>query len=111
MTLEEKFRSEPDFRFVSVSCGLELPDELAELERETSAYVKAMGATFPIHADPLWTTRKAVWSVAFSPSGTMPSTVVLDRTGKVRGIWQGYFAGDERLMEALVREILNEGRG
>jgi thiol-disulfide isomerase/thioredoxin len=110
MKLEAEFRSESDFRFVSVSCGLDLPDRLPELEQETAAHVTAMGATFPIYADPLWTTRKAVWSVAYSPSGTMPSTVVLDRTGKVRGIWSGYFSGDERLMEELIREILEEGK-
>lgn len=109
MKLEERLRGNPDFKFVSVSCGQENPEVLTDLRQRTEAYATEMGATFPIYADPFWRTRKAVAATAYD-SGTMPTTVVLDRTGKVRGIWTGYASGDERVMEELVLELLSEGQ-
>ncbi len=110
MKLEERLRGNPDFKFLSVSCGQESPESIPDLRLQTEAYAAEMGAKFPIYADPFWQTRKAVAATAYDSRGTMPTTVVLDRTGKVRGIWIGYAGGDERVMEELVLELLSEGQ-
>jgi thiol-disulfide isomerase/thioredoxin len=110
MKLEERLRGEPDFKFVSVSCGQENPEPMTDLRRRTEAYVTEMGAPFPIYADPHWATRKAAFATSYDFGGTMPTTVALDRAGKVRGIWTGYADGDERVMEELIRELLVEPR-
>jgi hypothetical protein len=110
MKLEERLRGNPDFKFLSVSCGQENPEPMQDLRRRTEAYVAEMGATFPVYADPFWNTRRAAFATSYDFGGTMPTTVVLDRTGKVRGIWTGYADGDERVMEELVREVLAEGQ-
>jgi thiol-disulfide isomerase/thioredoxin len=107
--LEQQFSGEPDFKFVSVSCGQESPEDLDDLRRQTEAYVREMGATFPIYADPEAASRKSVFNASFSTA--MPTTIVLDRTGKVRGVWTGYASGDERVMESLIRELLAEPTG
>jgi thiol-disulfide isomerase/thioredoxin len=104
--LEQQFSKEPDFKFVSVSCGNEVPEHLEDLRRLTEAYAREMGATFPIYFDSQLATRKSIFNASFSTM--MPTTIVLDRTGKVRGIWTGYAPGDERVMESLVRELLAE---
>ncbi len=108
MQLEARLRGEPDFKFVSVSCGQEFPERLVTLARVTDAYVSDLEAHFPVYADPQGTTRNAVFRTVHE--ATMPTTVALDRTGKVRGIWTGYADGDERVMEELVRELLAEPR-
>jgi len=39
---------------------------------------------------------------------TMPSTVLIDRDGRVRFVHLGYRDGDERTYEARIRELLKE---
>jgi peroxiredoxin len=61
-----------------------------------------MGVRFPVLLD----TDKAV-SRAFDVSA-MPSTVLIDRDGKVRHVHRGYKAGVEDTYERLVRDLLKE---
>ena len=37
-----------------------------------------------------------------------PTTLVLDRDTRIRGVWEGYAPGMEREIEALVEELLAE---
>jgi peroxiredoxin len=61
-----------------------------------------MGVRFPVLLD----TDKAV-SRSFDVSA-MPSTVLIDRDGKVRHVHRGYKAGVEDTYERLVRDLLKE---
>lgn len=40
--------------------------------------------------------------------GALPATVLIDRTGIVRYVWEDYRPGDERRYTAKLRELLNE---
>ena len=59
-----------------------------------------LGVTFPVLLD----TDKAV-SKLYDLS-TMPSTVIIDRNGKVRYVHRGYLAGYEDNYEKQIRELL-----
>ena len=59
-----------------------------------------LGVTFPVLLD----TEKTV-SKLYDLS-TMPSTVIIDRDGKVRYVHRGYLAGYEDNYEKQIRELL-----
>jgi thiol-disulfide isomerase/thioredoxin len=70
-------------------------------DQRTAADVAAkLGVSFPV----LWDTDKKV-SRLYDLS-TMPSTVIVDRDGKVRYVHRGYLAGYEETYEKQVRELL-----
>jgi peroxiredoxin len=59
-----------------------------------------LGVTFPVLLD----TEKSV-SKLYDVS-TMPSTMIIDRDGKVRYVHRGYLAGYEDNYEKQIRELL-----
>ena len=59
-----------------------------------------LGVTFPVLLD----TEKSV-SKLYDVS-TMPSTMIIDRDGKVRYVHRGYLAGYEESYEKQIRELL-----
>jgi len=59
-----------------------------------------LGVTFPVLLD----TEKTV-SKLYDVS-TMPSTMIIDRDGKVRYVHRGYLAGYEESYEKQIRELL-----
>ena len=62
--------------------------------------VAKLGVTFPVLLD----TEKSV-SKLYDVS-TMPSTMIIDRDGKVRYVHRGYLAGYEESYEKQIRELL-----
>ena len=70
-------------------------------DKDKAAEVVAkLGVTFPILLD----TEKTV-SKLYDVS-TMPSTMIIDRDGKVRYVHRGYLAGYENDYEKQIRELL-----
>ena len=45
----------------------------------------------------------------FNPSKTLPYTVIIDGSGKIRNIHTGYNPGDEKKLEEEIKAILEEG--
>lgn len=45
----------------------------------------------------------------FNPSKTLPYTVIIDGSGKIRNIHTGYNPGDEKKLEEEIKAILDEG--
>jgi peroxiredoxin len=79
-----------------VLLGVNVDDDVAK-----AAEVAAkLGVTFPVLLD----TEKTV-SKLYDLS-TMPSTVIIDRDGKVRYVHRGYLAGYEDNYEKQIRELL-----
>jgi len=79
-----------------VLLGVNVDDDTAK-----AAEVAAkLGVTFPVLLD----TEKTV-SKLYDLS-TMPSTVIIDREGKVRYVHRGYLAGYEDNYEKQIRELL-----
>ena len=69
--------------------------------RKAADVATKLGVTFPVLLD----TDKAV-SKLYDLS-TMPSTVIIDRDGKVRYLHRGYLAGYEDNYDKQIRELLN----
>jgi thiol-disulfide isomerase/thioredoxin len=104
--LEKRFRSHPDFRFISVACASFGETEDADFIAQTEAYLKNVKAEFPAYLDAESSTRHALIELS-SPGGFgYPTTVVLDRQGKIRGHWEGYAPGYEVWMAKLLDELL-----
>ena len=68
--------------------------------RKAADVAAKLGVSFPVLMD----TDKAV-SRLYDLS-TMPSTVIIDRDGKVRYVHRGYLTGYEDIYEKQIRELL-----
>jgi len=91
--LHEKYRASG-----FVLLGVNIDDDT----RKAADLARSMGLTFPV----LFDTDKAVtrrWDL-----GAMPSTVLIDRDGRVRHIHRGYRDGLEATYESQTRELLKE---
>ena len=79
-----------------VLLGVNVDDDV----RKAGDVAAKLGVTFPVLLD----TDKAV-SKLYDLS-TMPSTVIIDRDGKVRYLHRGYLAGYEDNYDKQIRELL-----
>jgi cytochrome c biogenesis protein CcmG/thiol:disulfide interchange protein DsbE len=90
-----------------VSCsGGNDSGELQDLRDETAAFIAQQKADLPVYFDPGGRTRKAV-AAAVGFSG-YPTTLVLDRDGKIRATWVGYAPGRELEMDQLIQKLVRE---
>ncbi len=69
-------------------------------QRNAADVAAKLGVSFPV----LWDTDKTVSKLY--DLNTMPSTVLIDRDGKVRYVHRGYLNGYEDTYEKQVRELL-----
>lgn len=96
-----------DFQFVSVSCGL-ADDEQRSLAADTADFLQEFQAGIPTWFDPTQQVRlHLVKEVGVSDFG-YPTTLVVDRSGTIRGVWVGYSERDEVAISDLVTTLLRE---
>jgi cytochrome c-type biogenesis protein len=92
---------------LAVSCsGGNDSGDLKPLREETAAFIEQKKADLPIYLDPGGQTRRAV-AAAVGFRG-YPTTLVLDRSGKIRGTWVGYSHGTELQMDQLIQQLVKE---
>lgn len=109
LTLERSLRTSPDFVFVSVSCGNGATSESrGELEGPTAANLSALKTDIPTYFDEGLVSRRALVSTAKLDSFGYPTTVLLDREGKIRALWIAYHPAFELEMDEAVHEVLAE---
>jgi thiol-disulfide isomerase/thioredoxin len=106
VALNGRFREHEAFQLFAVSCGSGYDTDLAELTDETTAFLRQQEFEVPTYADPEAVTRIAVQEVLGGTSFSYPTTLVLDKSGVIRGVWVGYMPGEERDVEALVEKLL-----
>ena len=99
--MAKSFAGDADFRLLAVSCGDEEPDLLRANTAATLQYLKV---DVPTYADPDRVTRTAYGRVANFRG--FPTTVLLDRDGVIRAVWEGYHPGAVAEMETLVKRLL-----
>ena len=102
--MAKKLSTDPKFQYLSVNTDDESPEDAKIL---AAKFLVEQHADHPTWIDSTYTTRKGL-GAQLSWSGGIPLTLVMDGTGTIRGIWNGYVRGDEVAMETLVRELLNE---
>ena len=109
--LHKDFHGLPDVKVLAVSVGPADSDEdLQDLKNTTADLLSLLKVDLPTYADPGDLTRKAFEGIGetLGRSGVsgVPTTVVLDRNGIIRGVWVGYDAGSEERMQELVIELM-----
>jgi thiol-disulfide isomerase/thioredoxin len=111
--LGRKYSTREDFQLLAVSAGpSESADDLENLRRDTLAFLKQSGTDIPTYADPGNATFDGFCEMArrLDPSAMegVPTTILLDRRGIIRGVWIGYVPGLENEMEEMVKRLLDE---
>ena len=84
--------------------GISISIDDARAYSQARAYVK--GRKFQFNA--LFDKESKVVAM-FNPSKTLPYTVIIDGSGKIRNIHTGYNPGDEKKLEEEIKAILDEG--
>jgi len=105
-TLAERFAPQDDFRLLAISYPQESGADNVALAADTRDYLTDNGLKLPAYLDSEGQTRSAIDLVV--PLAGYPTTIILDRNNRVRGVWMGYQRGYEQEMEALVGKLLAE---
>jgi len=109
--LADHYRSEADFRFVSISSSGGPGADDADLAANTEAFLQEQQADFPTYADPRGETRNEIARVARERDVPFPTTLILGRDGKVRALWFGYRDGLTAEMREVIDAALREKAG
>lgn len=110
MTLRDDFARTPEFRLVSVACGASLDEPLAVLKKDTVAYLDWLKLQPPIYSDESVELRQRVAITAKLDGFAYPTSVLLDGEGTIRGVWIGYYEGEEEKIKGTVHELLAAAR-
>lgn len=92
LELEEHFRGQRDFQFLSVSGGLD--DSM--LRDSTVQFLQQQRTELRTFQDPNDQTKQKLVFAAGLEGFAFPTTVLIGRDGTIRGLWIGYAPGDER---------------
>jgi cytochrome c biogenesis protein CcmG, thiol:disulfide interchange protein DsbE len=104
--IDKKYQDNPDFRMVSIACPTD-GDTDETLRTAVEGFLRERKASLPVYLDTYGNALQAI-SISTGAAGGIPLTVVVDREGIVRGIWEGYAPGVERAVEAKVQELLGD---
>ena len=105
--MEKHFRSQPGFQFVSISTNYNPLDEEG-LAESTAQFLKAQNAEFPTYRDPKAETTIELIKTAKLEDFGYPATLLLGPGGVIRGLWQGYYLGDEKRIRVAGERALLE---
>jgi hypothetical protein len=102
--LNAQLAREPEFRMVAIACDDASNVTLQENVRAFADYTK-LGLA--LYADDERTTTTAATLALEAAYVVFPTTIVLDRQGTIRGVWEGYSPRAVEQMSLLVRELLS----
>ena len=105
--IERQFRGRPAFKLLSVSCGRRAKENFRLLREKTQATLEEENIDLATYADPGGVSRSAV-EQAVGLSG-YPTTLIIDRRGRIRRAWTGFQPGVETEMQQLIIRLLDEG--
>ena len=105
--IERQFRGQPAFRLLAVSCGQSAKEDFRLLRENTRAVLEEKNVDLATYADPGGVSRSAV-EQAVGLSG-YPTTLIIDRRGRIRRAWTGFQPGVETEMQQLIVRLLSEG--
>jgi thiol-disulfide isomerase/thioredoxin len=103
--LEQHFRAQAGFQFFSVSSNSD-PFDDRQLAEQTAHFITQQRATFPTYHDVQARTQRALAAAARLNNLGYPTTVVLDREQRIRGLWIGYRPTDMQQIRTVIEETL-----
>lgn len=98
-----KFADDADVLLLPVSCGEE---DLLQLSTNSILFLREKDLHMPCYADPNGVTRQAFASVAGTNQLSLPTTLILDRKGVIRGVWIGFRSGQGKEMQEMISKLL-----
>ncbi len=109
--LRQSFHKAPAAQILSVSCsGYEGPEDNSPQDiQATEEFLREQNADMPTYYDPFYKSRRHLLETAGLDGFAYPTTVILDGSGTIRGLWQGYVRGDELAMHRLMKELVEKG--
>lgn len=104
--LAAKFSGNTEVAIVSVSCSQGPEYHLDELQRQTETFMSAFDTSIPTYSDPAAMTRQQLSLIL--PNGSMgyPTTLLVDREGKILELLEGYLPGDMEKLSLSVEQRL-----
>ena len=102
LELEEHFRSRQEFQFFSVSTG----NEGENLKQATTKFLADRKTTLATYQDPLDQTQQRLQLVAKIEGFGLPTTVLIGKSGEIRGLWVGYILGDDSRQRDAIEAAL-----
>lgn len=100
--LAAHFADNPGVAVISVSCSPGPEYDLEALREKTVDFMSSYGAAMPTYSDPAAMTRQQIAMIL--PNGSMgyPTTLLVDRDGKIFKLLNGYYPGDmQKLIPAI----------
>lgn len=107
VAIQREFSTQAGFQFVSVSCKQEDVMSNATLRATTTQFLDSLHVSFPVFADLEQITRSAVAEASEENGFSYPTTLILDRDGVIRGVWQGYREGIDEEMRRTISSLLD----
>ncbi len=104
--IRRKFSDRPAFRFLAVSCGRSMRENVPALRQSTTDLLQELGISLPTHVDPGGYTRLALDQAAGFDG--LPTTVLIDRLGRIQAAWIGFEPGMEVQIEQFTTQLLDE---
>ncbi len=101
----ERYADDADFLLLPISCG---GDVLLQLSTESILMLQDMHLEMPCYADPNDTARRSYAMAAGTNQMDLPTTLVLDRKGIIRGVWIGYRPSQGKRIRELIETLLAE---
>jgi cytochrome c biogenesis protein CcmG, thiol:disulfide interchange protein DsbE len=106
VALGKELKGNGDFRLLLVSCGGGVDDTLDELRDNTHRFLAAQKSDLPCYSDQHGFTRRSLMMATGQQGFGYPTTVVLDRSGVIRGMWEGYSPSAVLEMRQIIDELL-----
>jgi peroxiredoxin len=95
--LRKVYDAHKEHGFVLIAVAMDGPETVAEVP----SFAKRNGMTFPVVLD-----EDSHVAQMYNPRKTAPLSVLIDKSGKIYRVREGYTPGDEKLVEADVAKVL-----
>jgi len=105
--IQRHFSDQSALKCFSVACGKRDAEDLKVMKDKARKLLDRQNIDMSVYADPKGISRAAVCEVMGSVG--YPTTLVLDRLGRIRGVWSGFREGTEAEMRQLITQLLAEG--
>lgn len=108
LKLEKKYRGRSEVQFLLISYSNDRDETAEELRENTRDAIARQKADPAIYHDPQGQVPLEVMNAARLDGFGFPTTLVLDRSGKIRAVWSGYDASFVGEMGQVIELVLAE---